>query len=149
MDRYLDQAGSGPLFLKPPELAKLVVDCLETGVSLGHYELGAFVIMANHIHVLLLPQIPPSRLLQSIKGSTACRANQMLGRTGQPFWQGESYDHWVREATEYGRIAAYIENNPVQAGLVRRAEDYLWSSAASRSLDRIVERQPGVAAPQE
>jgi hypothetical protein len=37
--------------------------------------------------------------------------------------------HWVRDQAEWDRIAAYIENNPVQAGLVTRAEDYRWSSA--------------------
>ena len=52
-----------------------------------------------------------------------------VGRTGEPFWQKESDDHWVRDQAEWERIAAYIENNPVQAGLVTRAEDYRWSSA--------------------
>jgi len=40
-----------------------------------------------------------------------------LGRTGEPFWQKESYDHWVRNQAEFLRIKAYIENNPVKAGL--------------------------------
>lgn len=129
MDQYLDQASSGPLFLKRPELAKLIMECLQKGVALGHYELGAFVIMANHVHALLLPRIAPSRLLQSLKGFSAREANRMLGRTGERFWQAESYDHWVRDEQEYERIAAYIENNPIKAGLVERAEDYVWSSA--------------------
>ena len=58
----------------------------------------------------------------------------MLGRTGQPFWQAESYDHSVRDDRESDRIKAYIENNPVKAGLVANAEDRLWSSTA-RSRD--------------
>jgi hypothetical protein len=85
--------------------------------------------MANHVHVLLLPLVPPSRLLKSLKGSTAREANRLLGRTGEPFWQRESYDHWVRDEAEWNRIAAYIQNNPVKAGLVARAEEYPWSSA--------------------
>lgn len=118
----------------------MVVQCLQKGVALGHYELGAFVVMANHVHVLLWPKITPSRLLQSLKGFTARKANRMLGRTGQRFWQAESYDHWVRDKNEYGRIAAYIENNPVQAGLVECAEDYWWSSAnQQKRLDTIVD----------
>ena len=102
---------------------------MERGVGLGHYQLGPFVVMANHVHVLLLPLVPPSRLLKSLKGSTAREANRLLGRTGEPFWQRESYDHWVRDEAEWNRIAAYIENNPVKAGLVARAEEYPWSSA--------------------
>ena len=41
----------------------------------------------------------------------------------------ESYDRWVRDATEFRRVHAYIEMNPVRGGLVLRPEDYLWSSA--------------------
>jgi REP element-mobilizing transposase RayT len=88
--------------------------------------------MANHVHALLLPLISPPRLLQSLKGATAREANRILGRTGETFWQAESYDHWVRDEREMERIAAYIENNPVQAGLAARPEDYAWSSARER-----------------
>jgi putative transposase len=140
MDRYLDQAATGPRFLRKPELADMLVQSLHKSIALGYYELGAFVVMSNHVHVLLLPRIAPSRLFQSLKGFTAREANRMLGRTGEPFWQAESYDHWVRDEKEYWRITAYIENNPVKAGLVERAEDYLWSSASQQKhLDRIVE----------
>jgi hypothetical protein len=48
----------------------------------------------------------------------------------EPIWQRESYDHWVRDRAELERIKRYIENNPVKAGLVARASDYAWSSAA-------------------
>ncbi len=85
--------------------------------------------MANHIHILLLPHIAPSHLLRSFKGASAREANRLLHRTGEPFWQAESYDHWVRDSEEQGRIVAYIENNPVKAGLVAKAGDYRWSSA--------------------
>ena len=88
--------------------------------------------MANHVHALLLPLVSPPRLLQALKGSTARAANRILGRTGETFWQAESYDHWVRDEREMERIAAYIENNPVQAGLAARPEDYAWSSARER-----------------
>lgn len=88
--------------------------------------------MANPVHVLVRPMIPPSRLLQTLKGFSARMANRLVDRTGEPFWQAESYDHWVRDGGEYGRIAAYIDNNPVKAGLVARAADYRWSSAGGR-----------------
>ncbi len=70
-----------------------------------------------------------SRFMKSLKGFTAREANRFLGRTGQPFWQAESFDHWVRNSDEHARIQAYIEENPVKAGLVQCAEDYRWSSA--------------------
>ena len=73
---------------------------------------------ANHVHSLVVPHISPTRFLQSLKSYTARQVNKLLGRTGEPFWQRESYDHWVRNETERRRIIAYIENNPVKAGLV-------------------------------
>ena len=99
------------------------------GAGMGNYRLGAFVVMANHMHVLLFPLVPPNKLLQSLKGFTAQEANRLLGRTGNPFWQPETYDHWVRNDEEWRKIASYIENNPVKAGIVSRAEEYPWSSA--------------------
>jgi hypothetical protein len=86
--------------------------------------------MSNHVHVLLLPKVSVSKLMKSLKGYTAREANRLVGRTGEPFWQKESYDHWVRDQPEWQRIKSYIENNPVKAGLVSRLEDYGWSSAA-------------------
>lgn len=136
MDRQLDMARCGPMYLRQPALAQVVMESIHKGVQLGHYELYAFVIMANHVHILIRPQIDPSILLKSLKGSTAREANQLLKRTGEPFWQKESYDHWVRDGAEFNRIRAYIENNPVKAGLVRLPEEYAWSSAGvEKSLD--------------
>jgi REP element-mobilizing transposase RayT len=143
MDRYLDSARSGPLFLAQERIANIVAESLYRGALLGHYELGAYAIMANHVHVLLLPRIPPSRLLQSLKGTTGRLANRLLGRTGETFWQAESYDHWVRDEHEWNRVVDYIEGNPVKAGLVRRAEDYPWSSAGK--LRRSAETSLGAA----
>jgi hypothetical protein len=139
IDRYLDLARTGPVFLQQDAIAGVVIDSLFQGVHLGHYRLGPFAIMANHVHVLRLPKIPPSRLLQSLKGHTAREANRLLGRTGEPFWQRESYDHWVRDSDELTRIASYIERNPVKAGLVTRAENYAWSSANPKWRARIKE----------
>ena len=131
MDRLLDQARTGPLYLARPEIASLVVEAiLDGGDTLGHYDLHAFVVMANHVHLLITPAVPVPGLSQRLKGTTARRANQMLSLTGRAFWQEESYDRWVRDEREFQRIQAYIEENPVRAGLVTAPEDYPWSSAS-------------------
>jgi hypothetical protein len=109
-----------------------VVASLFKGVELRHYDLSPFVVMPNHVHVLLLPHVSPSLLLKSMKGATAREANKQLGRTGHQFWQRETFDRWVRDEAEWKRISAYIENNPVRAGLVARAGDFAWSSANER-----------------
>jgi hypothetical protein len=129
MDRHLDTTRTGPMWLRRPEIADLIVDALLRGPSLGLYDLGEFAVMGNHVHVLLLPKVDASRVLQWLKGSTAREANRILGQTGKPFWQRESYDHWVRDTAELERIAACIRENPVKAGLAGEASQYPWSSA--------------------
>jgi putative transposase len=114
MDRALDTARSGPMFLRQNEIASLVAASLDRGEELNHYQLASFVIMANHVHALLLPKVQASHLMKSLKGCTAREANRLLGRTGIPFWQKESYDHAVRNEAEWNRIVRYIENNPVK-----------------------------------
>ena len=129
LDRYLDTTRQGPMFLRQPAVAQVVVEALRRGSDLGRYELRAFAVMGNHVHVLFRPRQPVSRVLQWLKGSTAREANLVLSRTGKPFWQRESYDHWVRDESQMHRIVSYIENNPVGAGLVSDPSQYPWSSA--------------------
>src|SRR5258706_5001798 len=130
MDRLLDRAATGPLYLRQSEIAAMVVDALNEGVlKWKRYELHAFVVMPNHVHLLVTPKVFASRWLAPLKGSTAYRANKLLSRHGQAFWQDESYDHLVRSDAEFDRIRAYIEENPVTAGLIAEPQQYLWSSA--------------------
>jgi REP element-mobilizing transposase RayT len=131
MDRLLDQARCGPIFLKQTGIAESVVTSLQYGSEVKHYNLHSWVIMPNHVHLLLTPQVRISKLLNSLKSATAKRANLILQRTGQRFWQDESYDHLVRNREEFQRIQHYIENNPVVAGLAGMPEQYPWSSRAA------------------
>jgi len=130
MDRILDGALRGPAYLRIPEIAALVADALRTGESrFSRYELHSYVVMPNHVHVLLTPHVVAPKWLGPLKGFTAHEANGILGQRGQHFWQDESYDHLVRSDSEFNRIRNYIEQNPVKAGLVTAAEDFRWSSA--------------------
>jgi hypothetical protein len=70
-----------------------------------------------------------TRLLKGVKSFTAREANKILGLTGKPFWQAETYDHYVCNKGEWDRIASYIEDNPLKAGIVSTPEDCPWSSA--------------------
>jgi len=129
-DAILDRAASGPLWLKNPEIAALIVSALQSGAAeFGRYDLHAYVVMANHVHVLLTPKVEVQEITKSLKGIAARQANQILHRTGKPFWQDESFDHWVRNEAEFFKIRHYIEQNPVTAGLVEKPEHWQWSSA--------------------
>lgn len=132
MDAELDRGATGPLWLRDPRIARHVEDAVGRGEELGHYQLDSYVVMPNHVHVLLWPWVPLARITGGIKGVSAHAANATLGRVGMHFWEDESFDHWVRNQAELDRIRAYIEGNPVTAGLVKRPEDWPWSSAAKR-----------------
>src|SRR5260370_24140994 len=104
MDRYLDEARSGPTWLQKEEIAQLVLRSIQyAGDSLQFYTLHAWVIMSNHVHLLGAPRVEPARFLQSVKGYTAREANRLLRRTREPFWQSESYDRWIRDQQEFER----------------------------------------------
>jgi REP element-mobilizing transposase RayT len=131
VDSVLDRADKGPLWLKDPRIARCVMNAIHFGEKkLDFYSLHAFVIMPNHVHLLITPRVPVSRLMNGLKGVTAREANCILRSKGQHFWQDESFDHWVRTSAEFDRIQAYIERNPVSAQLVSKPEEWPWSSAA-------------------
>jgi REP element-mobilizing transposase RayT len=134
MDSLLDHAGSGPLYLHQPEVASLVVKALHHGEQqMGLYQLHAYVVMPNHVHLLITPSVEVAKITHSLKRFTGREANRFLGLIGQPFWQDESYDHLVRGPEELKRIMRYIESNPVRAGLVTKPHLFHWSSAGRRS----------------
>lgn len=132
-DRFLDAASMGPAWMKTPSVSKMVVDALEFGESQRRlYRMLAYVVMSNHVHLLIETAKPNQKITRLLKGYTARCVNRFLGRTGQALWQDESFDHWVRNPTELARIIQYIEYNPVKAGLVQKPEDWPWSSAGRR-----------------
>jgi putative transposase len=118
------------MFLKDPRVAVAVLNTFFTAANQWDLcELFAWVVMSNHVHLLIQPHKPLSEITRAIKKTSARQANLILGRSGLPFWQDESFDHWVRDGKQFERIARYIETNPVRAGMVENPEDFLWSSA--------------------
>ncbi len=127
MDRYLDATQVGPRWLNSDDVAQVVEESLHRQESDVH----SYVIMPNHVHVLMTPKIPLPKLMQYIKGKSAREANKILGTSGKPFWQHESYDRLVRTPEEFSKIQRYIENNPLRAALSQTPDSYRWSSAWS------------------
>lgn len=131
-DEWLARTSSGPFWLRDPRVAGMLEETLHYGEAVRRiYVLHAWVIMPNHVHVILEPGLELPRVMHWLKGRTGRRANRILGRTGLPFWQDESYDHWIRSIAELRDLVAYVEQNPVPAGLVGGKEQWPWSSAAT------------------
>jgi REP element-mobilizing transposase RayT len=129
VERYLDR-GAGACHLHRPDLADLVANTLRH-FDQSRYHLHDWVVMPNHVHVVVWPM--PNQLLGEIlkswKQFTSRRAKKIIGFGEEPFWQRESYDHWIRSDEEKARISRYIRNNPVTARLCACPENWRWSSA--------------------
>lgn len=94
------------------------------------YLLHEFVVMPDHIHVILTPKTSLEKTVQFIKGGFSYRAKRELG-SNLEIWQKGFSDHRIRDASDYSIHQAYIRQNPVKKHLCERAEDYPYSSARS------------------
>jgi putative transposase len=110
----------GPTWLTDPRIAAIVQNALHHGETARQlYTLYAWVVMSNHVHVVFEPKAPLPEITRWLKGRTARTANRILGRIGTPFWQDESYDHWIRSSQELQQIVTYVESNPINAKWAR------------------------------
>ena len=118
--------GRRALFSKEP-WAKLLIDTLyhDRGTA---YLLHEFVVMPDHIHVLLTPKTSIEKAVQFIKGGFSYRAKKELA-TNMEVWQKGFSDHRIRDASDYRIHQIYIQQNPVRKHLCERAEEYPYSSA--------------------
>ncbi len=116
IEEWLD-AGSGSCVFKDERAAKVVAEAL-VRFDGERYDLGAWVVMPNHVHVVVTPRDGHDLgdILHSWKSFTAHKINELLDRTGQ-FWQHESYDHIVRNERALFKIEEYINRNPEKAGI--------------------------------
>ena len=120
-ERWLD-AKHGACILREDCARKPVVESFREFDG-KRYSLDGFVIMPNHVHVLVLPFSGWSlaEIIGTWKKFSSRRINQILGTTG-PVWLEETHDHIVRDAYELSVYRRYIEDNPAKARL--RAREY-------------------------
>jgi putative transposase len=110
--------------------ARLLIEVLLGYRDQGKYLLHEFVVMPDHVHLLLTPapEISLERTIQFIKGGYSYRLRKL---EKIQVWQESFKNHRIRDAEDYGRHCEYIRLNPVRAGLVREAGAYPFSSARS------------------
>ena len=130
IEKILDAARFGPIWLREPRIAEIVCAAIEAGQDqFNRYDLHAYVVMSNHVHMLITPRCEVATIMGQLKGVTARRANLILGQTGRTFWRRESFDRWCRDEEHFLRVRNYIYLNPVRTGLARTPEEFPWGSA--------------------
>ena len=136
-------SGHGECLLARPELAEIVENAL-LHFDGTRYRLHAWCIMPNHVHVLATPLhgFSLSSIVHSWKSFTAKAINAALGRSG-PVWFEEYFDRAIRNAEHFAAAQAYIEANPVKAGLCAAPEDWPFSSAARGAQGPLARVQAG------
>ncbi len=152
-DDYMNKCSIGHQWLKQKEVADIVQEAMHYR-DRKDYDLIAYTIMQNHVHMVFTPVVKRdlSRLSESSKGDinvalhrrsnmntlpqfpvtdilrklkgSTSRACNLVLNRTGPFWQHESYDHVVRDADELKRIVEYVLNNPVKARLADTPEEW-------------------------
>jgi len=154
IEAWID-AGHGSCILREPEIAAIIRDSLRFFDG-QRYHLRAWVVMPNHVHVLVQPirGWTIAKIVTSWKKFTARqigefrrkagevdpgkfdipiglkqRITERDGRDSERVWHPEYWDRYMRDEDHFRQVIEYIHQNPVKAGLVAKAEEWRWSSA--------------------
>jgi valyl-tRNA synthetase len=116
LEQWLD-AGMGSCLLKEDAASQIVENALRHFDG-ERYDLGAWSVMPNHVHVVFTPKPGHElkKILHSWKSFTAHELNKLTGNTG-PVWISETYDHIIRNDEELWQTIDYVESNAPRAGL--------------------------------
>jgi REP element-mobilizing transposase RayT len=116
-----------------PERARSIVldSCLHDNGT--RFDMKAVVVMPDHVHLIFTPMISfeamevcsLAEIMDAIKGASAHRVNQALGRKGR-VWQTESFDRVLRSSDSLDAKIEYLLGNPVRRALVNTWADYPW-----------------------
>ncbi|SNS36813.1 putative transposase [Granulicella rosea] len=106
--------------------ALLLMNVMQENRAKGRFRLHAFVIMPDHIHLILTPavDVPLEKALQYIKGGFSFRLKSKL-----EVWEKSFAEHRIKDAMDYRHHSNYLERNPVRKRLAERAEEFPFSSA--------------------
>jgi REP element-mobilizing transposase RayT len=118
MEEWLHRAEWNPK-LEHPDVAAMIVEAIEHRRKRADWRVFEYVIMPTHLHLFgEIGGLGLKETLEDFKRWTGHQAAKILSEDGERFWQREWFDHWSRSDEEDEKIAKYIRNNPVKAGLV-------------------------------
>jgi REP element-mobilizing transposase RayT len=127
-------AGRGRCILRQPLAARIVQETLRFDHG-RRYTLHAWVVMPNHVHVLLTPLegVSLEEILRTQKSISSTKINKLLGESGR-LWQPDYFDRLIRDEDHFAGVIHYIHWNPVKAKLCSDSADWPWSSAYREAL---------------
>jgi putative transposase len=119
----------GIAVLQTEQMADLFIDVLRSYMRARRFNVHEFVVMPNHVHVLLSigPEMSIEKAVQMMKGNFSYRAKKELGYPWEVWQKGFSEVQITTEAS-FIHHQEYIDDNPVKAGLARSAEEYPYCS---------------------
>jgi putative transposase len=105
-----------------------ILNCVNALRDSGAFWLFAYVVMPDHVHVLIRPN--HRNLVEAMREFKIDAVKLILRDRGArgPLWQRQYFDRIIRRVRDFWEKVEYIHNNPVAAGLVARADDWHWSS---------------------
>jgi len=120
--------------LQSSSLCDLLLDVLRENRTKRRFQVHEFVFMPDHVHIILTPAPLESleKAMQFIKGGFSYRAKKEASFNGE-IWQKGYIEQRINDSDQYATHVRYLWMNPVEAGLVERAEEYLYSSARLRA----------------
>jgi len=132
------KAWESQFLLQADETARIIVAKLLEYRDKGNYLLHDFVLMPNHLHLILTPSSATlEKCMQLIKGGSSFEIHK-LRRSRTEIWQAGFHESRVTSWTEYQKKRDYVWFNPVAAKLVERPELWAYGSASGRfALDPI------------
>jgi len=128
--------------LQSERSATLLIEVLYHYRAQHEYLLHEFVVMPNHLHLILSPTaaVTIEKTMQLIKGGFSFRAKKAFGWK-EVIWHRSFNDRRLRNATEYSNAREYLLDNPAKAGICLRAKEWPYSSATGTfELDEIPQR---------
>jgi len=130
LEGWLDR-GHGECWLRRRNVAELIEKLLLEDDG-REYRLQAWVVMPNHIHLVVdVGDVPLVTLINGWKGNSSRETNKLLVRRGA-FWQEDYHDTLIREEAHLKHAIRYAEQNPAKAFLTIAPRDWPWSSARHR-----------------
>lgn len=110
-------------------MALLLIDVMRDNVARNRMSIHEFVVMRDHLHVILTPAPDQSleKCVQFLKGGFSFRAKRELQFSGE-VWQESFKEHRIVDARDYAQHRDYVIANPVKAGYVAAPEEWQWSS---------------------